>query len=221
MRILRRRAKLSEQQWIPKVAKGKAVGVQAPPKLLPRERFAKLRRRRQLANKAAIVVAALLLVASPLIWYLASPQMTLVMMKRTISANDPTGFEAFVDWPTFAQNFGINYQELLIAQANPSGKLDPMVCMATSQDADHTAGSISNAANVMSLVMGDGVRGVVRPRETALTNEDAQLVRDGFSRFQLRNSADGNAFGDITFDRIGWRWKIVRFSLGSKPSKAC
>ncbi|WP_165374807.1 DUF2939 domain-containing protein [Sphingomonas montana] len=143
-----------------------------------------------------------------IVWYYVSPGWTVNRMKEAAAANDPDGVSAFVDYPMVRENLKADYKAVAVK--------DLVTGNAPAVEMMGTAIGLQMIDNVVDgLISKEGVRQMFDVGLAAKTSRmpfglsvvRAELVRDSFDQFRLRN-ANGGA---LVFERRGLSWRLIAF----------
>lgn len=167
-------------------------------------------------TRVAALIAATLIIAAGVLWYLASPGWTLHQMKAAAAANDADALNSYIDYPALRDDLKAEMLGQMVAEAkkdkSPFGGLGLAI------------GTAITGPAVDRLITPAAMRAaLMAKRDMALTEaapqtasalrvpDDPVIVRRGFSEFLVASKQQPKS--GLVFKRHGLSWKLSGVDL--------
>lgn len=164
--------------------------------------------------KIAAAVAALIVIASSVLWYFESPVWTLKGMKDAAQSHDADALDAYIDYPALRESLKAELEPRMMAEARKHGALGMAF------------GSVMMGPMIDRLVSPAGLRAALFA--TGLENgspaasdlhvpKEPVIVRRNFSEFVV--TAKDRPSTGLVFKRHGLSWMLSGVELPVDASK--
>jgi hypothetical protein len=173
----------------------------------------------RLANsrtRVAAFVAAALIIAAGVTWYLASPDWTLHQMKTAADANDPDALNSYIDYPALREDLTAEIKGQMMAEAkkDKSSFRGLGLAIGTAMVGPVIDGLVTPAGMRAALIAKrDQAQLEAAPRAFSALRlpDDPVIVRHGFSEFLVASKQQPKS--GLVFKRHGLSWMLSGVDL--------
>jgi Protein of unknown function (DUF2939) len=153
-------------------------------------------------------------------WYFGSPYYTLKSIRDAVEAKDGAAVASYVNFPELRKDLKKDLSNLIAEEAKKEPGMAGLGVMLGGAFVDKMIDQVvtpDGVTKVFAMQMGkaDTKPDTDKAKDTKKSDEDFEIVRNGFSEFIIKNKPkDGKTEqGGLVFGREGLGWKLVGVDL--------
>jgi len=163
-------------------------------------------------RKIAAVAAALIVIASSMLWYFESPAWTLKGMKDAAQSNDADALNAYIDYPALRESLKAELTAEMVAEARKDRSGFGALGMALGSEVmGPMIDGLVSPAGMRAALLADRYENASPAASALHVPEKPVIVRRNFSEFVV--TAKDRPSSGLVFKRHGLSWMLSGVEL--------